>query len=196
MENNYTNKENLTKKLDQAIIFAVHAHTNDKRKSTNIPYIVHPLEVLSIVSTMTTDENILSAAVLHDVVEDTSYTIEDIENKFGKMVATYVADESENKREDLPASQTWKIRKEESIAHFKTASIGAKMIALGDKLSNLRSMIRDYDKIGDELWQRFNQKDKNEHAWYYKSICEIISKDLSDQDACKEFQFLVKKLFG
>ncbi len=184
------------KMLDDAIIFATIAHKGGKRKGSDTPYIVHSLEALAIVSTMTLDEEVLAATVLHDVVEDTKYTIEDIKEKFGKKVASYVADESENKREDLPASETWKIRKVESIEHLENASRQTKMITLGDKLSNIRSMTRDYEKLGEKLWERFNQKDKKEHAWYYKNIAEISIKELYDFPVCKEYEDLVNNIFS
>ena len=69
-----------------------------------------------------------------------------------------------------------------------------KMITLGDKLSNMRAIYRDYQTIGDELWQRFNQKDKNEHYWYYSSIAECIS-ELSNYPVYKEYQELLEKTF-
>ncbi len=185
----------MDKTLDDAIKFAVDAHSSQKRKGTDIPYILHPLETLAIVSTMTNDENILAAAVLHDAVEDTDYTLQDIRDRFGKKVADYVEAESENKRGNLPAKDTWKIRKQETIEHLKSASVHVKMITLGDKLSNIRAIYRDYNKIGDDLWERFNQKDKKEHAWYYKSICEILSSELSDYEVYKEFKELLSKVF-
>ena len=68
------------------------------------------------------------------------------------------------------------------------------MITLGDKLSNIRAIYRDYSTIGDELWKRFNQKDKSEHAWYYKTIAELLS-ELSSTFAYKEYVELVNKVF-
>ena len=127
--------------LDRAIIFATEAHKGQFRKGTQIPYILHPMEAAAIVSTMTTDSEIIAGAVLHDVVEDTDTTMDDIQEMFG-----------------------------DTLDHLKTASLDVKMITLGDKLSNIRSIYHDYNTIGDALWQRFNQKDKNEHYWYYQSI--------------------------
>ncbi len=92
--------------FNRAIQYAVDAHANQLRKGTNIPYIVHPMEAAAIVASMTQDEEILAAAVLHDVIEDTNRTRQDIEKEFGKTVAAYVASESENKLENLPASAT------------------------------------------------------------------------------------------
>lgn len=181
--------------LDNAIIFAVNAHRGQLRKGTNAPYILHPMEAAAIVGSMTDDDEVIAAAVLHDTVEDTAATLDEICEQFGKRVSELVAAESENKREDKPAASTWKIRKEETIEHLKTAPKEVKMLTLGDKLSNIRSICRDYEAQGDALWQRFNQKDKNEHRWYYKSIADCLS-DLREYPAYKEYVFLAEKTFG
>jgi len=89
---------------------------------------------------------------------------------------------------------TWKIRKQETLEHLKDASADVKMLTLGDKLSNMRSIYRDYSVLGDDLWQRFNQKDKNEHFWYYKSIADCLA-DLSEYHAYHEYCDLVDKTF-
>ena len=181
--------------LDKAIVFATKAHSGSFRKGTTTPYIVHPMEASAIVATMTDDKIILAAAVLHDVVEDTDYTIDDIVKEFGEDVARLVSAESEDKRDNLPSEATWKIRKQETLDHLKNkATKEEKMITLGDKLSNIRAMYRDYLEIGDELWDRFNQKDKSEHAWYYKTIAELLS-DLSNTPAYQEYAELVNKVF-
>ena len=183
------------KLLDQAILFATEAHKGQLRKGTNIPYILHPLEAATIVGTMTTDDEIIAGAVLHDVVEDTDATVEQIKALFGARVAGFVASESENKREDLPAESTWKIRKQETLDHLKNAPIEIKMITLGDKLSNIRAIYRDYMTIGDELWQRFNQKDKSQHCWYYSSIADCLA-ELDGYAVYAEYCELVKKAFS
>lgn len=181
--------------LNRAIIFAVKAHEGQKRKGSETPYILHPLEAAAIVATMTSDETLLAAAVLHDVVEDTPVTQTEIAAEFGKQVAELVANESENKREELPAEATWKVRKQETIEHLKTATRGVKMITLGDKLSNIRAIHRDRLLLGDALWQRFNQKDKREHEWYYRAIADCLS-ELSEYEAYREYITLINATFG
>ena len=180
--------------FDKAIVFATKAHSGGLRKGTNTPYITHPMEVAAIVATMTDDKDILAAAILHDTVEDTEKTIDDIRGEFGEKIARLVATESENKRDNLPPEATWKIRKQETLNHLKSATKEEKMITLGDKLSNIRAIYRDYSTIGDELWKRFNQKDKSEHAWYYKTIAELLS-ELNSTFAYKEYVELVNKVF-
>ena len=180
--------------LDRAIIFATKAHKGQFRKGTQVPYILHPLEAAAIVSTMTADTEIIAAAVLHDVVEDTSVTIDEIQEEFGNRVYSLVGAETENKRENLPALSTWKIRKQETLDHLKTAALDVKMITLGDKLSNIRSIHRDYNTIGDALWQRFNQKDKNEHYWYYQGIADCLT-ELKAYPAYTEYCELIDNTF-
>ena len=172
--------------LNAAIELATKIHADQFRKGTQIPYILHPLETAAIVGTMTTDDEIIAGAVLHDAVEDTDTTIEQVELLFGERVAKLVAAESEDKRENLSAESTWKIRKQETLEHLKTASLEVKMITLGDKLSNIRAINRDYNSIGDSLWQRFNQKDKNEHYWYYQSIADCLV-ELNEYPVYREY---------
>ncbi len=181
--------------LDRAIVFATEAHEGQFRKGTQIPYILHPLEAAAIVGTMTTDTEIIAGAVLHDVVEDTDTTVEQVRELFGERVAELVASESEDKRENLSAESTWKIRKQETLDHLKTASVDVKMITLGDKLSNIRAIHRDYNMVGDELWQRFNQKDKNEHYWYYQGIADCLT-ELEDYEVYKEYRELLRVTFN
>jgi len=182
--------------LDEAINFAVDAHMGAERKGTNRPYILHPLEAAAIVSTMTDNNNVIAAAVLHDVVEDTAFSIDDITEKFGIDISRLVAAESEDKREDKPPGDTWKERKLETIEHLrKAASAEVKMITIGDKLSNIRAIHYDYQIMGDQLWDRFNQNDKKEHGWYYKAVLEATS-DLEYYPAWKEFRQLVTLMFG
>jgi len=182
--------------LDHAIRFAAEAHSGMTRKGTDVPYILHPMETAAIVGTMTADREILAAAVLHDVVEDTGHTIQEIREKFGDRVAGLVASESEDKRENLPAKDTWRIRKEETIAHLRlTRDPAVKMITLGDKLSNIRAISRDYAAIGDRLWARFNQKDKAEQGWYYVSIAGQL-KELRDFPAWQEYNSLIRRVFS
>lgn len=182
--------------LDKAIIFAARAHNGQVGKGTNTPYILHPLEAAAIVATMTDAPEIIAAAVLHDTIEDTDTSLNEINTKFGPRVAQLVNSETENKREDLPASETWLIRKQETIKALKAEKdIAVKMLALGDKLSNIRAMYRDQLALGDELWQRFNQKDPNMHGWYYHAIAGATA-ELEHYPAWQEYNWLVDKVFS
>lgn len=181
--------------VERAYQFAAKAHKGMTRKGTSIPYITHPIEVAYYGFLLSDNPVVVSAAVLHDVAEDTPYGIKDIEDAFGREVAFLVAQESENKREDLPKEVSWKIRKEEFLEHLMHASKEAKIIALADKLSNVKAMKRDYERIGDNIWDRFNVKDPKAHGWYYHSIMEL-TKDLSDHFLWQEYKDICTALFG
>jgi len=181
--------------LDEAIIFATRAHSRQVRKGTTTPYILHPLEAAAIVASMTDDQEIIAAAVLHDTLEDAHISVEEIADKFGPRVADLVKSESENKRVNLPASETWLTRKQETIEHLSNErDIAVKIIALADKLSNIRAIHRDHQVIGDKLWERFNQHDPQMHAWYYRAIADATA-ELAHYPAWQEYSRLVEKVF-
>ena len=180
-----------TSLVDKAIIFATNAHRNTERRGKSFAYIIHPLESMAIVATMSKDQDLLAAAVLHDVVEDTDVTIEDIRREFGERVASIIKNETVMDDGNL----SWKERKTLSIKHIKESSIDSKIVALGDKLSNMRTIYYDYLDIGDKLWERFHNNDKEEVGWYYKSLGEALI-ELKDTHAYKEYMELLNKTFN
>ncbi len=181
--------------FEKAIEFATKKHRGQVRKTNSAPFILHPMEVAAIVGSMTGDREVLCAALLHDTVEDAGVTLNEIEDMFGTRVMNLVKSETENKRNDVPAEQTWKIRKTESLEVLKNSSdIGVKMVWLGDKLSNMRSFHRAYLKKGDALWQSFHQSDVKEQQWYYTTVAAYL-KDLKEYDAYREYIDLMKIVF-
>lgn len=182
--------------IDRAIVFAANVHKGQFRKGNRQPYIFHPLEVLNLVSLMTEDTEILCAAVLHDTVEDTDASIEDIKREFGERVAKIVAYETENKRGQVNKEGTWVERKQESLdALSKVDDIGAKMVCLGDKVSNLRSFHLLELQQGEQFWNNFNMKDPKMHYWYYNELAKHLS-DLNDTAVYKEYLFLIDTIFS
>ena len=181
--------------ISEAIAFAVKAHDGMRRKNGEAPYILHPMEAAVIVGTMTDDQNLLAAAALHDVVEDAGISLEEVEEKFGKRVRELVESETEDKRAELPPSDTWRIRKEESLAVLKnTNDIDVLMVWLGDKLANMRAIYRDWKAEGDAIWQRFHQSDPAVQAWYYTTIAEYTKK-LAHTAAWAEYKALTDMVF-
>ena len=182
--------------VSSAIVFAAKAHDGMRRKKSVSPYILHPMEAAVIVGTMTDDQNLIAAAALHDVVEDANVTLDEIEEKFGKRVRELVASETEDKREELPPADTWRIRKEETLAVLKsTTDVDVLTVWLGDKLSNMRAIYRDFKVEGNAMWEKFNQKDVNEQAWYYRTIVEYTER-LSHTSAWLEYKTLTELVFG
>ena len=184
------NKPLNTEYLDRAIAFAVHAHTGTERRGKGFPYIVHPLEAMAIVSTITPDQELLAAAVLHDTVEDTDVTIEDIRTEFGERVASLVKVDSVGDDEG-----TWHERKQKAINLIANAPRDAKIVALGDKLSNMRAIARDYYEQGDALWNLFRTNNPKDHEWHYRGLADAL-RDLKDTFAFNEFEWLINQVFG
>ncbi len=122
----------------EAAEFAERAHEGVYRKGTKIPYITHPMETAAIVTAFTNEPEMIAAALLHDVIEDAGVTKEELEEKFGSRVAFLVESESEDK------SRSWMERKGTTVEHLKSATRDEKILALADKLSNIRSTVRDY----------------------------------------------------
>lgn len=176
--------------VERAIEFATKVHEGQFRKGTDRPYIVHPIEVGKIVSSMTQDEEIISAAILHDTIEDCEgVTAAVLEEAFTSRVAFLVDQESEDK------SKTWMERKSATIEHLKQAPRDVQMIGLADKLSNMRDIDRDYPACGEELWNRFRMKDKQTIGWYYKGIREALKESFATVPEYEEYCRLVKKNF-
>jgi myo-inositol-1(or 4)-monophosphatase len=184
-----------TSVLDKAIVFAVKAHAGTERRGKGFPYIVHPLEAVEIVATMTTDQELLAAAALHDTVEDTDVTLDDIRREFGDRVAKLVEEESDVFMEGVSEADSWHERKQAAIDRLSRASRDAKMVALGDKLSNARIIYRDFVQKGDKLWSIFHVKDVKEHEWHYRGLASSL-KELEGTFAYTEFTDLVEKIFG
>ena len=182
--------------LEESIVFATNAHEGQVRKMAKTPYILHPLEVASIISTVTPDLEIMAAGVLHDTIEDCDVDPREIKDRFGPRVAALVQSETEDKLSNRPPEDTWKERKEESLLMLShTKDIAVKILWLADKLSNMRSFYREYLKKGNDIWLSLHQKDPKEHEWYYRTIAENL-KEFSGTAAYIEYLDLVDKVFG
>ena len=188
------NSELDTSLLDNAIRFAVQAHAGTERRGKGFPYIVHPLEAMAIVATMTSDQELLAAAALHDILEDTDLTVEDLRKTFGDRIARIVEEESDTEFPGTHAADSWHDRKRIAMQHLRTASPEAKIVALGDKRSNMRAIARDYALQGDSLWNLFHVKDKESHAWHYRGLMDALS-SLDGTAAYDEFKRLVLQVF-
>ena len=182
--------------VSEAIIFATETHDGMRRRKCDAPYVLHPMEVGVIIGSMTDNQEVIAAGVLHDVVEDAGVKIEEIGEKFGARVMELVAFETENKREELPPEETWRIRKEESLEKLRTTDdMDVLILWMGDKLSNIRALYSNFVIEGNDLWSHFHQTDPNAQAWYYRSILKYTER-LSHTLAWREYKTLVEKIFG
>lgn len=176
--------------IKKAIAFANVAHSKHTRKDTDIPYILHPLEAGILVSQMKYDENLICGAILHDTAEDAKVSYESIKEIFNERVMELVKVQSEDK------SKTWEERKMQTVENLKKEEDeDIKIVSLGDKLSNMRAIYRDYKLIGDDLWKRFNVSEKDKQGWYYKGLVEGLA-SLNKYTEYQEFKKLVFEIFG
>ena len=181
--------------FDEALQFAARAHCGMVRKGTHTPFVTHPMEAAVVAAELTDDPQMLAAAVLHDTVEDTCVTLEEIESKFGKRVAFLVDKLTEQDIPGVAHEHSWDARKARAIERISAADSDVKLLALADKLSNMRSMVREYAKCGEDLWLRFHQRDKSRHEWYYRSMLKA-TEELSATRAWKELDNLINTLFA
>lgn len=189
------NKPLDTQLVDRAILFAVKAHSGTERRGKGFPYVIHPMEAMSIVATITPDPELLAAAALHDTVEDTDITLDVLRAEFGERVAKLVADESDVFTEGKSEEETWHQRKKAAIDRLARAPHDAKIVALGDKLSNMRAIARDYAAQGDALWNIFHAKDPKDHEWHYRGLADAL-RELQDTPAFQEFEQLINQVFA
>jgi len=180
--------------VTEAVIFASRQHDGMLRKGTDLPYIIHPTEVLAIASALTDDPEILAAAVLHDVIEDCGVTEEELAERFGARVTRLVL--SETQLSDGDPRATWDARKKEALLRIARGGRSVKLIALADKLSNMRAIHRDYDRDSDTMFLRFHQHDKTRHAWYYRSMVNLLRDEFGDTDAWRELHAHVEHVFA
>ena len=135
------------------------------------------------------------SCLLHDTVEDSETSLAETKAEFGPRVYRYVASETEDKHRDRPASETWVLRKQESLAKLRdTDDINVKIMWLADKLANIRAFYRSYKKEGSVMWQLFNQSDPAKQAWYYGQV-RILTEDLRDYPAWQEYSKYLTILF-
>jgi guanosine-3',5'-bis(diphosphate) 3'-pyrophosphohydrolase len=181
--------------LNDSIKFAADAFAGQVRKCSGEAAVLHSLEAAAIVASMTHDNEVIAAAVLHDVVEDAGITGEKLLRRFGKRVTELVLAETENRDQNESMVKSWRKRKEEAIEFLRhTDDAGVKMVFLGDKLSNMRALNNDLSQFGNGIWEEFHQKDPEEHHWYYRTIADLLS-DLRNFPAWKEYDRLIREVF-
>jgi len=177
--------------IEKAIEFAAIKHYNQFRKGSSIPYIVYPMEVMQVLTANGLDNKTIIAGILHDTIEDTNTTYEEIKETFGVDIADMVAAESEDK------SKSWKQRKQTTIDRLPKESKEVQAICCADKMSNLRDIYNELnnDEIGEKVWDKFNAP-KDEIEWYYKSIIEnltLVKEYEMYKDLKKYYKLVFKK---
>lgn len=189
-------------KFDEALQLANELHREQTRKGTPVPYMAHLMAVAGIVleanayHRFDNIEDVAIGALLHDAIEDQGHRIslEEIRERFGDKVHEIVRDCSdaiiEEEHQEKPP---WRERKEAYINRIKDKSRETLLVSCADKLHNARSILFDYERIGDRIWDRFNP-DKEETLWYYESLCEAFGEAWGENPLLSEFKILVGRM--
>jgi len=163
--------------LEKAIRRAASAHRHQTRKASDLPYITHPFAVMYLLAQSgCEDEELLAAALLHDAVEDTPVTLEELQQEFPQQVCGWMAVLSEKKKDDGGQARPWEDRKQDHIAQIRNASSGACAILLADKLHNLHSILFDLEREGRTVWARFNAPPER-IFWYHQQMFQAAPRD-------------------
>lgn len=161
--------------VSKALVFATTHHKDMLRKGTQIPYMAHLLNVCRLLAEKGCREEVLAAALLHDVVEDTPVTIGEVRELFGADVAFLVEGATElyklqKQQTEKDGKETWEERKQHTLGFVTGEATPEQLsIILADKLDNAASVHRDVRRIGESVWKRFNAT-KEKQEWYYRSL--------------------------
>ena len=177
-------------RLMRGIATASRAHDGHYRKGSGVPYISHPMSVMLIAASVTNDEDVLLAALFHDILEDVpeEYSAEQMEQDFGPRVLTLV--QGVTKDDTLSG---WQERADAYLAHLEQAEEGSVLVSAADKLHNLLSILADHQAIGEELWLRFNSG-KERQQWWYGAIYQVAQQRLPGNALVEELGFRVREL--
>ena len=156
--------------IEKAIMYATIAHSGQVRKGqNNIPYIMHPIAVAQILVDYGADDNVIAAGALHDVVEDTPYTLNDIKEKFGEDIAHLVECATE-----MDKSKSWEERKQEKIEAIKHETFREKLVQIADKIHNIESLEIVFKQKGYRDFSAFKRGEEKQE-WYYRNIYESLT---------------------
>ena len=151
--------------IDRATAFAAKAHREQLRKQHDVPYFSHPSAVAIHLAIAGADATTIAAALLHDVVEDTPATHDDLVREFGSFVAGTVRGTTEHDK-DAP----WLQRKQAFLQRLRHGSpYRVLLVVAADKAHNLRDMLRG----APDSWNRLNAP-KGHQRWFYHSLCRIL----------------------
>lgn len=192
----------LGQKFDEALALASELHRKQNRKGTPIPYISHLMAVAGIVleanayHPMDDIEDVAIGALLHDAIEDQGHKIDldQIKEKFGDTVYRIVLECSDaivtEKGQEKPP---WKDRKRAYLDNISGKSQETLLVSCADKMHNARCIMFDHNRIGDDIWDRFNAG-KDGTIWYYRSLAEELEKAWPENPLLPDFQAIVQRM--
>lgn len=159
------------KKFEEALVYAARLHRDQRRKGTDVPYVTHLLAVAAIVGENGGSEDEVVAALLHDAIEDTAATREELAERFGERVAEIVSLCSDA---DAHPKPPWRGRKEAYVERARHAPAPVRLVSAADKLHNARSILADLRVLGEGLWERFTGG-RDGTLWYYRALVDAYA---------------------
>lgn len=159
----------MNNELNRAISFATIAHRRQKRKGSKLPYIIHPYSMALYLQSKGCKQEVIIAALFHDILEDTIVGEKKIKEQFGAEVLAIVKACTENK------ILSWQKRKLESFEKYEHASEEILLVSMTDKMHNMFSILEDYPIFGEKIWNKFS-KQKSDYNWYYSKLNSIFDK--------------------
>lgn len=177
---------NHTPQIKRAIQFAARKHHGQFRKKIEpLPYITHLFSVALLVAEDGADDDVVTAALLHDTIEDTGTTREEITSAFNERVAILVESVSEIKEKN-GKKLNWKERKTAYLANLENASDDALLIAIADKVDNVESRNEEFKREGALFLKRWKQPNK-EYIWFYGEALRIAQSRLPEHSLTKRY---------
>jgi len=182
--------EPLTSRFVDALAFAIEAHGDQPRKGGTVTYVAHLLGAASLVLEAGGDEDMAIAGLLHDTIEDTGTTAEEIEAAFGPRVASIVEACTDS---DVEPKPPWRGRKERYLDHLREAPADVLVVSRADKLYNARAILQDYRARGEEFWGIFKEG-ADQQLWYYGELVAIFTERLPRASMTDELRRVVDDL--
>jgi (p)ppGpp synthase/HD superfamily hydrolase len=167
--------ELMSSRLEQAMRWAAASHHGHMRRSSDTPYFEHVAAVALILDRAGFDEDVVIAGLLHDVVEDTAVTLDDVAARFGAPMAQIVQHCTEIKADAHGEKRPWIERKRDHIASLLAAPVPARGVILADKLHNLICIELDL-REGRPVWSAFHAE-RERVLWYYDAIIDACGRD-------------------
>ncbi len=184
----------LTPQIEKAIKKASFLHRNQERKRDGTPYISHLFSVVLILLDYTDEEDIIIGGILHDTIEDTNYTSEEMTDDFGDTINRIVLGVTEDK-----SIKNWEERKNKYRENLKSASLESLMVCAADKIHNLMSLKDAYETYGDDLWKSFECPSPEKYFEYHEAVLKILKEKLNNpivqklEEQVSETKFIVLK---
>ncbi|MEA5573535.1 HD domain-containing protein [Calothrix sp. UHCC 0171] len=181
----------MTEKFSTALVYATRLHANQTRKITSVPYVSHLLSVAALILEAGGNETEAIAGLLHDAIEDQGgmEIRAEIREMFGDEIVAIIDGCTEIYTKPKPP---WEERKHKYLENLRGACVSVRMVSLADKLHNARSLLADWQKFGDEIWNQFNAG-KVRTLWFYQSLLQVYRETGSDW-MTEEFARVVDQL--